>query len=203
MEKTNYNSFAELALWLRAGGADEIKIGETVATEHDEFGRIVWDIIGKDEQAGTVTVFMRNASIWRCFDSPRMEYPLGCNRWAISEIRAWLQSHDVLGGFRPEDAETIKPILKRTYNWQSKRYDETEDKLFLLSASEIGFPLKPGSVVDEGIPYEAFAGTGDEPRRKRDSDGDGCWYWLRSPYSGHAHNVRMSTRRARSTTAMR
>ena len=191
MEQANYKGFAEVARRLRAEGLDAVKIGETISTRHDDYGTIIWDIIGDHPNEGTITAFMRNPPEWRCFDTPCKEWPFGLGIWDTSDIRRMLQSRAFLDGFDPDDEAAVLEVTKRTYDPRNKKYIETKDKFFLLSASEMGFPLKPGIVLDEGIPYMAFAGTGSEPRRKRDIDGDDCFYWLRSPYPSLAYYVRL------------
>lgn len=178
----NYNGFASVP--------QNVRLGDTVTTQHAAFGSIVWDIIDIDPEAGTATVYMRNPPPWwRSFDESKKGYPFGCGVWAQSDIRKWLRT-EFLNGFAEEDRETIQPVKKKTYNLSGKHYDETIETLFLPSVSELGFKVDGDSVRDEGPAYKLFAaGDSNETLQKVATDGDYCAYWLRSPYSSYVSLV--------------
>ncbi|NLV59210.1 MAG: hypothetical protein GXY67_10655 [Clostridiales bacterium] len=167
----------------------------SLITEHSAFGLLVWDIIGINAdqsitgEANTLTVLMRNPPLWRSFDDASKNHPWGCNRWATSSVRRWLRE-EFLGGFSPEDRDVLRTVAKETFNADSKRMEEIPDVIFLLSASEAGFPVDNQWVMDEGRAYAFFASGEQRLRRKVDVDGDECYWWLRSPNPSNAVNVR-------------
>ena len=77
------------------------------------------------------------------------------------------------------------------YSPQNERIRYTSDKLFLLSASEIGIAVDDDAIRDEGKPYAYFEDGDDEKRRLTDADGDPCYWWLRSPGPWSALGVRI------------
>lgn len=76
--------------------------------------------------------------------------------------------------------------------------DETDDKFFLLSRSEI-YAGNEYSDCDEGSPYPYFANysdytspnTGVDKNRIKYKNGAPQWWWGRTPYSGNAGIVRI------------
>jgi hypothetical protein len=66
----------------------------------------------------------------------------------------------------------------------------TKDKLFLLSASELGFT--GGDVKNEGTAYPFY----ENPKNRKKTDapsGDESCYWARSPTPWYADRVRVVT----------
>ena len=193
--KTTYQSFAEIARIIREGKLGQLHIGDTISTQHTLRDRLLWRIIGINADAAldgtpeTVTVMLCNPPIWCSFDGGRKGFPYGCNEWEPSDVRARLQG-DVLDGFDAEDRAVIVPVRKATYSPQNERIRHTSDKLFLLSASEIGIAVDDDAIHDEGKPYAYFEDGDDEKRRLTDADGDSCCWWLRSPSPWNAYYVR-------------
>lgn len=193
--KTTYQSFAEIARIIREGKLGQLHIGDTISTQHTLRDRLLWRIIGINADAAldgtpeTVTVMLCNPPIWCSFDGGRKGFPYGCNEWEPSDVRARLQG-DVLDGFDAEDRAVIVPVRKATYSPQNERIRHTSDKLFLLSASEIGIAVDDDAIHDEGKPYAYFEDGDDEKRRLTDADGDSCSWWLRSPIPWLARDVR-------------
>ena len=194
--KTTYQGFAEIARIIREGKLGQLHIGDTISTRHTLRDRLLWRIIGINADAAldgtpeTVTVMLCNPPIWCSFDGGRKGFPYGCNEWEPSDVRARLQG-DVLDGFDAEDRAVIVPVRKATYSPQNERIRHTSDKLFLLSASEIGFAEDDDTIRDEGKPYAYFEDGDDEKRCLTDADGDPCYWWLRSPYPWDAGLVRV------------
>lgn len=184
--KTTYQGFAEIARIIREGKLGQLHIGDTISTRHTLRDRLLWRIIGINADAAldgtpeTVTVMLCNPPIWCSFDGGRKGFPYGCNEWEPSDVRARLQG-DVLDGFDAEDRAVIVPVRKATYSPQNERIRHTSDKLFLLSASEIGIAVDDDAIHDEGKPYAYFEDGDDEKRRLTDADGDSCYWRLRSP----------------------
>lgn len=176
-------------------GFDHIfQVGDVIVSSHTEAGQIAWVVIGKDmdhdpEQPNrhTLTLQMRDVPLgFYRFDPSQPGEPWGRNEWESSSIRRWLNG-DFLGGFTAEERAAMIGVDKLTYNTSSGKVERTHDKLFLLSCTEVGFA--PGEYIkEEGTAYPYF--TGDESRRKVDSDGDARSWWLRSPVPGSAHSVR-------------
>ena len=194
--KTTYQSFAEIARIIREGKLGQLHIGDTISTRHTLRDRLLWRIIGINADAAldgtpeTVTVMLCNPPIWCSFDGGRKGFPYGCNEWEPSDLRARLQG-DMLDGFDAEDRAVIVPVRKATYSPQNERLRHTSDKLFLLSAPEIGIAVDDDAIHDEGKPYAYFEDGDDEKRRLTDADGDSCCWWLRSPYPWRAYYVRI------------
>lgn len=194
--KTTYQGFAEIARIIREGKLGQLHIGDTISTRHTLRDRLLRRIIGINADAAldgtpeTVTVMLCNPPIWCSFDGGRKGFPFGCNEWEPSDVRARLQG-DVLDGFDAEDRAVIVPVRKATYSPQNERIRHTSDKLFLLSASEIGIAVDDDAIRDEGKPYAYFEDGDDEKRRLTDTDGDSCYWWLRSPRPWYALNVRL------------
>ncbi|MEG2860428.1 MAG: DUF6273 domain-containing protein, partial [Clostridia bacterium] len=63
------------------------------------------------------------------------------------------------------------------------------DKIFLLSQEEV-YGTGENS-QDEGTQYEYFKNLTDAQRVKYLANGTITYWWLRSPYSGHAGTVRI------------
>ena len=194
--KTTYQSFAEIARIIREGKLGQLHIGDTISTRHTLRDRLLWRIIGINADAAldgtpeTVTVMLCNPPIWCSFDGGRKGFPYGCNEWEPSDVRARLQG-DMLDGFDAEDRAVIVPVRKATYSPENERIRHTSDKLFLLSASEIGIAVDDDAIHDEGKPYAYFEDGDDEKRRLTDADGDSCSWWLRSPLPWYALDVRI------------
>lgn len=194
--KTTYQGFAEIARIIREGKLGQLHIGDTISTRHTLRDRLLWRIIGINADAAldgtpeTMTVMLCNPPIWCSFDGGRKGFPYGCNEWEPSDVRARLQG-DVLDGFDAEDRAVIVPVRKATYSPQNERIRHTSDKLFLLSASEIGIAVDDDAIQDEGKPYAYFEDGDDEKRRLTDADGDSCCWWLRSPIPWGAYGVRI------------
>ena len=186
----------EIARIIREGKLGQLHIGDTISTRHTLRDRLLWRIIGINADAAldgtpeTVTVMLCNPPIWCSFDGGRKGFPFGCNEWEPSDMRARLQG-DVLDGFDAEDRAVIVPVRKATYSPQNERIRHTSDKLFLLSASEIGIAVDDDAIHDEGKPYAYFEDGDDEKRRLTDADGDSCCWWLRSPIPWSAGGVRI------------
>ena len=156
--KTTYQGFAEIARIIREGKLGQLHIGDTISTRHTLRDRLLWRIIGINADAAldgtpeTVTVMLCNPPIWCSFDGGRKGFPYGCNEWEPSDVRARLQG-DVLDDFDAEDRAVIVPVRKATYSPQNERIRHTSDKLFLLSASEIGIAVDDDAIHDEGNAY--------------------------------------------------
>lgn len=105
----------------------------------------------------------------------------GHNDWAKSSMRKYLE--DVfLKKLLPADAACVKYVEKLT----GEAGNKTVDRVFLLSAKELGFDVK-----EAGSVYPLFTGySASEHRLYKDDEGDNRWYFTRSPNPGNALIVR-------------
>lgn len=105
----------------------------------------------------------------------------GCNEWEKSSIRKYLNG-DFLNMLSAEDQAVLKYVELHT----GKADVTTTDRVFLLSAKELGFDVDE---TGKALPY--FTGKdADERRQFFDEDGDSRWYFTRSPIPGGASYVR-------------
>lgn len=176
-----------------------LEVGDRVRTRHETFGEIYWVIIGVGIDAQpigakrpTVTLHMANVldDMYLPFDTPSKKYCWGHNAWDTCSLREWLNGH-FLSGFPEADREAMIRVEKTTYRNDDeggKAYT-TQDKLFLLSASELGFT--GDNIKNEGVAYPFYKNP--KNRKKTDSpSGDKSRYWMRSPYPWYtstAHTV--------------
>ncbi len=183
--------FAAAAHAIRTGDAI-YGIGDEITTHHDKFGEIVWRVIDTAAYAPySITVQVVKVITHRCFSQPGKRHPWGSNDWANSDLRAWLNG-EFFESFSDDDRAEIRPITKRTYSSASKQIEETEDWIFILSASELGFKVDDDWIRDEGPAYDFYAGAEDEDDQRAmvDMDGDEVVWWTRSPYPYSAYYVR-------------
>ena len=187
-------SMSQVAEILRNGFESIFKVGDLIVNSHAEAGQIAWVVIGKDmdrdqehRDGHTLTLHMRDALPgYYSFDDSKKDAPYGRNQWAASDLRRKLNG-DFLGGFTTEDQEAMLRVQKKTFNTTTDEFDETMDKLFLLSCTEVGF--KPNTYIkEEGAAYPYF--TDNESRQKTDCNGDARYWWLRSPYPSSSNSVR-------------
>ena len=154
-------------------------------------------------------------------DSNRKSY--GSNNWKESGIRQWLNADGAAGTWwtaqteydvRPSYANStagflagldadmlavlgnVKKITARNTVTDGGGYDETTDKIFLLSKTEVYGGQE--SVIDEGTVYPYYsensaltaAGTGADANRIKYRSGTAMHWWLRSPNSSYSNSVR-------------
>ena len=190
--------FAAIKRMIQAGLIDLFNIGDQVINEHDKFGPVVWDIIGKnhDKPANgdgpTLTLQMHDVlpGIY-VYDTESDAFPHGHAHYPSSTIRNTLNT-EILNGFSEEDRAAMVEVDKVTYqaNDDGGKPETTADKLFLLSCSEVGFT---GDFVrPEGDVYEYYNGM---PARRcktelNDQEQARLW-WLRSPLPGFAYRARI------------
>lgn len=192
-------TFAELKNLLDSGRV-RLAVGDHVRIKHSAIGEIDWTVIGVgiDAQAigakrQTVTLQMTHCMEEYCwFSKPNKKYPCGYNAWDSSCLR-WKLNGEFLDGFSDEDKAALIPVEKTTYrnDVDGGNSYKTVDKMFVLSASELGFT--GSNIKDEGAVYPFFDGH-PENRKKTDAEsGDESFYWMRSPYPFYAYIVRFVT----------
>lgn len=189
-------TFAELKNLL-----DSEKIGlmvdDHVRIKHSSIGVIDWTVIGVgidaqpvEAKRQTVTLQMTHCmEEYRWFSRPTKKYPSGHNAWDASCLR-WYLNGEFLDGFSDEDKAALIPIKKTTYrnNKDGGKEYKTFDKIFILSASELGFT--GNNIKNEGAVYPFFDGR-PENRKKTDAEsGEESFYYLRSPSPFNDSDVR-------------
>lgn len=188
-------SLAEVSAALNADSIS-INVGDTIISPHGLFGELRWTVIGKGidaQEVGasrqTITLHMTNVpdGAYMPFDKPRKKYCWGHNVWEESGIRKWLNG-EFLAGFPNTDQSAMRLVEKATFRNDGGEKYVTCDRLFLLSASEVGF--SGDRIKDEGAVYPFY----DKPENRKKTDvpsGDESFYWLRSPYPWNANSVRV------------
>lgn len=189
-------TFAELKGLLDSGKI-HLVVGDHVRIKHNTIGVIDWTVVGVgiDEQLigvkrQTVTLQMTHCmEEYRWFSKPNKKHPWGHNAWDFSCLR-WYLNGEFLDGFSDEDKAALIPVEKTTYrnDVDGGEAYKTVDKVFVLSASELGFT--GNNIKDEGIVYPFFDGH-PEHRKKTDAEsGDESFYWMRSPNPSSAYSGR-------------
>lgn len=175
--------------------------------------------IGLHDQLNTA--FQFDAAETNNPDANRKQY--GSNNWKESGIRQWLNSNGAAGTWwtaqtdydvRPSYANStagflagldadmlavlgsVKKITARNTVTDGGGYDETTEKIFLLSRTEVYGGQE--NAIDEGTVYPYYsqnssltaAGTGADTNRIKYRNGTAQYWWLRSPYSGFSSSVR-------------
>lgn len=167
------------------------------------------------------TAFQFDAAETNNPDSNRASY--GSNNWKESGIRQWLNADGSAGTWwtaqteydvRPSYANStagflagldadmlavlgnVKKITARNTVTDGGGYDETTDKIFLLSRTEVYGGQE--NAIDEGVVYPYYsqnsslsaAGTGADTNRIKYRSGTAQYWWLRSPHGSNSHHVR-------------
>lgn len=186
------SGFMGVAAQLAAGNIGRYKIGETVTLTLTNGQELPFIIIGKNADGdNTITVQSEKAFGRVRFCSELPGHPYGWSHPLHNDIRRWLRQFE--GNIPEEDLDCVEIVKKNTRLSDEDGGDtiQTEEKFFLLSASEAGFRIDNEYVYDEGKAYEYFARNQNRSRRKVDLDGDPRYWWLRSPDPSHAHGVRL------------
>ena len=189
--------FTDVIRMIKAGLFDLFRVGDQIVTRHSKYGPIVWDIIGKNvditlEAENTLTLQMHYVLPGAFpYDEESKEYEYGHAHYPTSSIRKFLNT-EVISGFDPSDVDCMLPVQRVTYTVKSEgsKPEVTQDKLFLLSSSEVGFPV--GDYVnDEGAAYEYYAGNPEKRCKVQLNDQTQArHWWLRSPNPGYANYAR-------------
>ena len=171
--------FSEVQKMLDAGLADAFQLGDEIWNENLLAAEpICWIVIGRDEES--VTLWAMQGLARRPFDEKSEKYPYGHALWRGCSLRGWMNG-ELLAGFAPEDAAAIATVKKITVapDRDGGGLIETEDKLWLLSATEAGFAPDRDWSLEEGTAYPYFI-RGSEARQI------GEWWFLRSAYRAYA-----------------
>ena len=178
------NGFGEVSRMLASGHAPDV--GRKVCTMLDERTAVMWRVIGLCEyRVESEGVWRRGVVVQACeaidhheFSRPSKKHPYGCNDYNESAVAGYLSAY--VYNLPPESQRVIVP----------REIDGMKHMLWLLSAEEAGFG-------DKRLAYAYYACEDqDEAKRRRcltDQDGDPCSWWLRTPTSGLAYDVRYVT----------
>lgn len=173
--------FSEVQKMLNAGLIDTFQLGDEIWNENQLAEEpICWIVIGKTEDA--VALWAVQGLAEQSFDTKSEKYPHGHALWRDCSLRRWLNG-ELLAGFQPEDAAAIATVKKATIAPMKDGGEliETEDKLWLLSATEAGFAPDEDWSSDEGEPFPYFGNA--EARQIGD------WWFLRSAFRGSVNNA--------------
>lgn len=187
------NGLAAAAAMLRQQGPHAFKIGDEIETKH-RLGKLRFVVIGVDhdksaEHDHTLTLLLTSIVLGSAFDTPSLDAPFGRNTWHMSSIRDMLND-GFLDGFTDTDRQAMASTQRRTYSFAEREYIHTQDKVFLLSASEAGFEVNGETIMDEGDAYPYFT-SGRESRQLCDASGSARSWWLRSPSPWDGYGVRL------------
>lgn len=194
-EVHSLNGLADAAAMLRQRGPGAFKIGDEIEVTH-RLGKLRFAVIGIDfdmaaDREHTLTLMLASMVLGSVFDAPDLDNPFGRNIWHLSSIRAMLNS-DFLDGFTEADQQAMTPTQHRTYSFTEREYIHTNDRIFLLSASEAGFEADGETIMNEGDVYPYFR-AGSESRQLCDANGNARYWWLRSPHPWSGNYVRSVT----------
>lgn len=188
-------SLADARAALDAGSID-LKVGDMIVSQHKVFGELSWTVIGRGIDAQRVGDSRQTATLhmtyipdgmYMPFDTPCKDYRHGHNSWSKSSVRKWLND-DFLVGFPEADWGAMRFVEKTTLgNAREIETRTTADKLFLLSATEIG--LNVDGTKREGPVYPFYEKPKNRMKISKPSE-DQALYWLRTSYSIDAFNVR-------------
>lgn len=151
---------------------DEFTLGKYFWKSENEFLPIEWKVIAiKGTHALCVSKYSLDCQHFNEFE--------GDVTWETSTIRDWLNNEFADVAFDPKDRKKISGA--RVTNDPSPHYDtpggnDTKDRIFLLSESEVRDLLSSEDRVSTPTPYA-------------ESKGANQWWWLRSPGHKESHTV--------------
>ena len=190
--------FTEVKRIIGAGLFDLFRVGDQIVNQHSKYSPIVWDIIGKNVDSylgaeNTLTLQMHYVLPGSFpYDEESDEYEYGHAHYPTSSIRKYLNT-EFISGFDPADVDCMLPVQRVTYTVRSEgsKPEVTQDKLFLLSSSEVGFHVGD-RVNDEGPVYEYYAGNPERRVKVQLNDpATARNWWLRSPIPSSADSARI------------
>lgn len=189
--------FENVHRMLDTGLIDLFNVGDVIVNQHKKYGPVAWQIIGVNvdkrlDVPHTLTLLMKDVLPGSfVYDTESKQYPYGHAHYPTSTIRRWL-NEDFLAGFDlASDVLYMQEVEKVTYTVDDEggKPETTSDKLFLLSASEVGF--SGDYVRNEGPVYPFFDGC-PENRCKTEmfNPQSARSWWLRSPSPSNANYAR-------------
>lgn len=173
------STWAELKALAEAGKLDEVlNSGDNIPVTLKNGEEVSFDV-GRDE-GGKVYFIMHN-----CLKEPKPMNSECTNKggWEESEMRKYL-NEEVIKLLPDELQEVIKPT-KIVQAWDGKRR-ETEDKLFLLSRTQVFGKDKNYEAIEPDDSQIDIFGTGRSRVKERESRRT-AWWWERSPYVNNSN----------------
>lgn len=134
------------------------------------------------------------AKVTFVFKSLLEYYPMDAHlttysNWATSEMRSYLTS-DILPLMPADLQSALKDVTKYTYAYTgSSNFNtdmETTDKLFLLSAKEVGYTS--GNLETKAAKYDIFT-TNNDSRKKMNQSYVVDYWWLRSNHNSMFYRI--------------
>lgn len=173
-KEAKWTSWEELKALSEAGKLGEVlKSGDNIPVTLKNGEEVSFDV-GKDE-SGKIYFIMHD-----CLKEPKPMNSSCTNKggWAESDMRRYL-NEEVIELLPDELQEAIKPT-KIVQAWDGKRR-ETEDKLFLLSRTQVfGKDKSYEAIEPEDSQIDIF--KAERSRVKEREDCGTMWWWERSPY---------------------
>lgn len=208
---------------VRSGEAEYyFKLKDQISCYHEEFGNLVWDIIGFDHDVPSdskythsMTLLLHNSLAENmAWDQGKTGDLNGYNRWASPcDIKQWLNSKqpggkwwkansDISGDLTPSYSDkdgflygldsaftsALGFVKKKTARNEDAGggLDETDERIFLLSATELGDEGTSG--LAEGEAYPVFSDNAS--RVKTNPSGEAVSWWTRSAARYNTYYVR-------------
>ena len=178
-KEAKWTSWAELKAYAEAGRLGEVlKSGDNIPVTLKNGEEVSFDV-GKDE-SGKIYFVMHN-----CLKEKK---PMNVSRtnkggWEKSDIRRYL-NEEVIELLPDELRKIIKPT-KIVQVWDGKRR-ETEDKLFLLSRTQIfGKNRDYESIEPNNSLIDIFENQRERVKECKELE-EVYYWWLRSPYSSYS-----------------
>ena len=179
IKDAKWTSWAELKAFSEAGELDEIlKSGDNIPVMLKNGDKVSFDI-GKDE-SGTIYFIMHSCLKDR---KPMNAKETNEGGWEASDMRKYL-NEEIIKLLPDELQEVIKPT-KIVQILKGKK-QETEDKLFLLSRTQILGKDGWYELIDSNdSQIDIFKSRRERIKESDDYEISHDW-WLRSPYDGYS-----------------
>ena len=176
-KEAKWTSWAELKAYAEAGRLGEVlKSGDNIPVTLKNGEEVSFDI-GKDE-SDKIYFIMHN-----CLKETKPMNRDWTNKggWEESDMRRYLNEEAI--EFLPDELREIIKPTKIVQVWDGKRR-ETEDKLFLLSRTQVFGKHKNYEAIEPNDSQIDIFKSRRERVKKSDWDEIPAYWWLRSPYSG-------------------
>lgn len=208
---------------IRSGEAEYyFKLKDQISCYHEEFGNLVWDIIGFDHDVPSDSKYTHSMTLLlhnslksnKAWDLGGTNYSSGYNCWAAPcDIKQWLNSKqpggkwwkansDIAGDRTPSYSDDdgflygLDSAFTSALGFVKKKtarntddgggLDETDERIFLLSYTELGGGNNNN--LAEGEVYPVF--SNDASRVKTNPSGTAVSWWTRSAFPSTTNYVR-------------
>lgn len=178
-KEAKWTSWEELKALSEAGKLGEVlKSGDNIPVTLKNGEEVSFDV-GRDE-SGKVYFIMHD-----CLKEPKPMNSSCTNKggWEESVMRRYLNEEVI--ELLPDDLRKMIKPTKIVQIWDGKRR-ETEDKLFLLSRTQVfGKDKSYEAIEPEDSQIDIF--KAERSRVKEREDCGTMWWWERSPYRGSSY----------------